>query len=217
MGTSANSSDLADDGPDTRRLTAVVYVDVVGYSRLIGIDDLGTIGRLRSVRQTVIDPAVLQNGGRVVQTGGDSLLMTFDSIAGAVRCAIKVQMDLRESGQSDRADRRIQLRIGVNIGDVIVEGTDLHGDSVNVAVRLQEVCPASGICVSRAVYEHVAGRFHLEFQPMGVLALKNIARPVEAYVLRLSTADHAQGRPAVAAIVAARPDRPSLAGCRSPI
>jgi len=178
------SSDLIGLAPGGRKLIAVVYADMVGYSRLIGLDDIGTLERLRSLRSDLIDPAVSEHGGRVVQTGGDSLLVVFDSIDGAVRCAMKIQAHVPEFDGDQPADRAIRFRIGINIGDVIADGTDLHGDGVNVAARLQAACPAGGICVSRAVRDHVHGRLDLAFEPLGALALKNIARPVEAFVLR---------------------------------
>ena len=168
-----------------RKLIAVVYADMVGYSRLIGLDDVGTLERLRALRSGLIDPALAEHGGRIVQTGGDLLLIVFDSIDGAVRCAVKLQqqMALHDAGQP--ADRAIRFRMGINIGDAIADGTDLHGDAVNVAVRLQAECPPGGICVSRAVRDHVHDRLGLAFEALGTLNLKNIARPVEAFVLRL--------------------------------
>jgi TolB-like protein/class 3 adenylate cyclase len=177
--------DLAGRAAGGRRLIAVVYADMVGYSRLIGLDDAGTLRRLRMLRRALIDPAIRELGGRVVQTGGDSLLMAFDSIDGAVRCAVRVQQQVPVYDGDQPADRRIRFRIGINIGDVIPDGTDLHGDGVNVAARLQAGCPPGGICVSRSVRDHVHGRLDLAFKPIGPLTLKNIARPVEAFVSRL--------------------------------
>jgi TolB-like protein/class 3 adenylate cyclase/rhodanese-related sulfurtransferase len=168
-----------------RKLIAVVYADMVGYSRLIGLDDAGTLSRLRTLRSKLIDPAIHEYGGRVVQTGGDSLLVAFDSIDGAVRCAVHVQQQVPAYDGNQPPDRRIRFRVGINIGDVIPEGTNLHGDGVNIAARLEAACPVGGICVSRSVRDHVHGRLDLVFEPIGELALKNIARPVEAFVLRL--------------------------------
>jgi hypothetical protein len=123
----------------------------------------------------LIDPAIREHGGRVVQTAGDSLLVVFDSIDGAVRCAVKVQQHVPVYDGDQPSDRRIRFRIGINIGDVIAHGTDLHGDGVNVAARLEAECPPGGICVSRAVRDHVHGRLDLAFEWMGPLTLKNIA------------------------------------------
>ena len=143
---------------------------MVGYSRLIGLDDAGTLERLRALRREVIDPAIEEHGGRIVQTGGDSLLIVFDSIDGAVRCAVKVQQQVPIHDGDQPPDRAIRFRIGINIGDAIADGTDLHGDAVNVAARLQAECPPGGICVSRSVRDHVRGRLDL--------ASRNLARSI---------------------------------------
>jgi adenylate cyclase len=132
----------------------------------------------------IIDPAIEKHGGRIVQTGGDSLLIVFDSIDGAVRCAVKVQQQISIHDRDEPPDRAIRFRVGINIGDAIADGTDLHGDAVNVAARLQSACPPGSICVSRSVRDHVHGRLDLAFEELGLLTLKNIARPVEAFVLR---------------------------------
>jgi TolB-like protein/Flp pilus assembly protein TadD len=179
------ASDAMGGLADPRRLIAVVYADMVGYSRLIGLDDLETLERLRRLRGNLIDPAIDGHGGRIVQTGGDSLLMVFNSIDGAVRFAVKVQQDVPAHDGDQPPDRAIRFRVGINIGDAIADGTDLHGDAVNVAVRLQAECPPGGICVSRAVRDHVHDRLDLAFEELGQLTLKNIARPVEAFVLKL--------------------------------
>ncbi|MBV8578008.1 MAG: hypothetical protein JOZ58_23630 [Acetobacteraceae bacterium] len=169
-----------------RRLIAVVYADMVGYSRLIGLDDLETLERLRHIRYEVIDPALDRYGGKVVQTGGDSLLMVFGSIDGAVRFAVSVQQSIPLLDGDQPPDRAIRFRIGINIGDAIADGTDLHGEAVNVAVRLEAQCTPGDICVSRAVRDHVHGRLDLAFEALGSLNLKNIARPVEAFALKLA-------------------------------
>jgi adenylate cyclase len=174
--------------PDRRKLVAVLYADMVGYSRLIGLDDAGTLQRLRALRRDLIDPAIEEQGGKIVQTGGDSLLIVFDSIDGAVRCAVNVQQQVPVLDGDQPPDRVIRFRIGINLGDAIADGTDLHGDAVNVVARLQAESPSGGICVSRSVRDHVHGRLGLEFDGLGALELKNIARPVEAYLIRLNTA-----------------------------
>jgi TolB-like protein/class 3 adenylate cyclase/Tfp pilus assembly protein PilF len=163
---------------------AVAYADMVGYSRLIELDDAGTLQRLRTLRREVIDPAITEHGGRVVQTGGDSLLIVFDSIDGAVRCAVTVQQQVPILDAAQPSDRIMRFRIGINLGDAIADGTDLHGDAVNVAARLQAECPPGGICVSRSVRDHVHGRLDLTFEELGALSLKNIARPVEAFAVK---------------------------------
>ena len=170
---------------DRRKLIAVVHADMVGYSRLIGLDDVGTLERLRTLRSTLIDPAIAEHGGRIANTGGDSLLIVFDSIDGAVRCALKVQQQVPAHDRDQPPDRAVRFRIGVNIGDVIPDGADIHGDTVNVAARLQAECPPGGVCITRAVRDHVQDRLDLSFEELGALNLKNITRPVEAFVVRL--------------------------------
>jgi adenylate cyclase len=189
------SPDLAGKAAGGRRLIAVVYADMVGYSRLISLDDAGTLRRLRTLRRALIDPTIREYGGKVVQTGGDSLLVAFDSIDGAVRCAVKVQQQVPVYGSDQLPDRLIRFRIGIEIGDAIAHATDLHGDAVNIAARLQTQCPAGGICVSRAVRDYVHGRLNLAFEAIGPLSLKNIDRPIEAYVLRLDPASDKLSRP----------------------
>ena len=195
MSATGGNLDLAGKAAGGRKLIAVVYADMVGYSRLIGLDDAGTLRRLRTLRRALIDPAIREHGGRVVQTGGDSLLVAFDSIDGAVRCAVTVQQQVPIYDGDQSPDRRIRFRIGINIGDVIPHGTDLHGDGVNIAARLEAQCPVGGICVSRTVRDHIHGRLNLPFEAVGPLKLKNIARPVEAFVLRLDPASDKLPRP----------------------
>jgi adenylate cyclase len=150
--------------PDRRKLIAVVYADMVGYSRLIGLDDAGTLARLRSLRANLIDPTIEEHGGRIVQTGGDSLLIVFDSIDGAVRCAVTVQQRVPVLDGDHPPDRAMRFRVGIDIGDAIADGTDLHGDAVNVVARLQGECPPGGVCVSRSVRDHVHRRLNLAFE-----------------------------------------------------
>jgi adenylate cyclase len=178
---------------DRRKLIVVVYADMVGYSRLIGLDDQGTLQRLRALRANLIDRAIEEHDGRIVQTGGDSLLLVFDSIDGAVRCAIKVQQQVPIQDRDQPPDRTIRFRIGINLGDAIADGTDLHGDAVNIAVRLQAECPPGGICVTRPVRDHVRGRIDLAFEELGSLSLKNIAHPVEAFLISQEPAAPAPG------------------------
>ena len=179
-----STPDSTERPPDRRKLVAVLYADMVGYSRLIGLDDAGTLQRLRGLRKEVIDPAIREHRGHIVQTGGDFLLIVFDSIDGAVRCAVRVQQQVPILDHEQPSDRAIRFRIGINIGDAIPDGTDLHGDAVNVAARLQAECPPGAICVSRSVRDHVHGRLDLVFEELGSLNLKNIARPVEVFLLK---------------------------------
>lgn len=176
-------SDYRGRGPDGRKLVAVVHADMVGYSRLIGLDDTGTLARLRALRATLFDPIIARFGGRVVQTAGDSLLMLFDSVTDAVSCAVVLQQAVPDHDPAHSAGRAIIFRMGVDLGDVIADEADFHGNGLIIAARLQAVCPPGHVCVSRTVRDHVAGRLDLVFDPMGELSLKNVARPVEAFVV----------------------------------
>jgi adenylate cyclase len=186
MASESDASDLTGQPSDRRKLIVVVHADVVGYSRLIGRDDTGTLNRMRRLRREVIDPAIAAFGGRIVNTGGDALLMVFDSVDGAVRSALRVQEQVPVVEGGVPSDRAIRFRIGINVGDVIPDGTDVHGDVVNVAARLQAECSPGGICVSRAVRDHMQGRLDRTFEALGSLNLKNIARPVEAFMLSVA-------------------------------
>jgi adenylate cyclase len=198
--------------PARRKLIAVLYADMIGYSRLISLDDAGTLERLRALRRNLIDPAIKEHGGRIVQTGGDSLLVVFDSIDGAVRCAVKVQQQVPVHDADELTDRAIRFRVGINIGDAIADGTDLHGEAVNVAARLQAECPPGGICVTRSVRDHVHGRLELAFEALGTLTLKNISRPVEAFVIRHKWDGSASDKEIEGEVSTKWPDgRPSLA------
>ena len=148
----------------------MLYADMVGYSRLIGLEDVGTLQRLRALRRNLIDPAIDEHGGRLVNTGGDSLLIVFDSAEGAMRCAIKVQQQVPIYDGDQPADRAIHFRVGIHVGDAIADGTDVHGDVVNVAARLQAECPPGGVCVSRAVRDHVRDRLYHAFEELGALS-----------------------------------------------
>jgi adenylate cyclase len=169
-----------------RKLIAVVYADMAGYSRLIGLDDAGTFERLRALHRDLIDPALVRHGGTLVSTGGDSLLITFDSIVPAMRFAVDVQRGVPDFDGDYAPDRTIRFRMGVNVGDVIPDGANLHGEGVNVAARLQAVCPPGAICVSRIVRDHVDNRLGLDFKELGAIGLKGIARPTEAFLLELA-------------------------------
>ena len=212
---SISRPDLIGMQPDQRKLVAVVYADMVGYSRLIGLDDVGTLERLRRLRRELIDPAIAEHGGRIVQTGGDSLLIVFDSIEGAVRCTMKVQQQVPILDGDQPSDRAIRFRVGINIGDAIEDGTDLHGDAVNVAARIQAECPQGGICATRAVRDHVQDRLGLAFEELGPVKLKNIARPVEAFVVRPARSVVASAteppRPNDKRLISASGEQPSIA------
>jgi len=164
-----------------RRLAAILAADVAGYSRLIGADEEGTLRRLKSVRAEVIEPAIAVHRGRLVKTTGDGFLVEFGSVVDALRCAVEIQREIADRYGDDPADRRIELRIGIHQGDIVVEDGDIFGDGVNVAARLEALADPGGICVSARVQEDAAGRLDLTFADMGEQNLKNIARPIRAY------------------------------------
>jgi class 3 adenylate cyclase len=161
-----------------RRLAAILAADVAGYSRLIEADEEGTLRRLKTLRSEVIDPKIAGNRGRIVKTTGDGLLVEFASVVDALRCAAEMQSALAEGNAALPPDRRIEYRIGINVGDIVVEDGDIFGDGVNVAARLEGLAEPGGICVSARVQEDAAGRLDLGFEDIGEQALKNIARPV---------------------------------------
>jgi TolB-like protein/class 3 adenylate cyclase/Flp pilus assembly protein TadD len=181
---------------ELRRLAAIVAADVVGYSRLMGRDESGTLAALKAVRRELIDPKIAEHGGRLVKTTGDGLLIEFASVVDAVHCTIELQGAMAERNDAEPEDRRLVLRIGVNEGDIIIDGDDIFGDGVNVAARLQEVAPPGGVCLSSRVYDHVQDRLGGRFEDGGERALKNIARPVRVYLWTPRPAD---------GVVAARP------------
>jgi adenylate cyclase len=151
----------------TRRLAAIVAADVTGYSRLIGTDEEGTLNRLRSIRAEVIDPKITEHRGRIVKTTGDGLLVEFSSVVDALRCATEWQNGMRKRDIGASHDTRIDFRIGVHQGDIVVEDGDIFGDGVNVAARLEGLAEPGGICVSARVQEDVAGRLDLAFDDIG--------------------------------------------------
>jgi TolB-like protein/class 3 adenylate cyclase len=167
-----------------RRLAAILAADVAGYSRLIGADEGGTLERLRALRRELLDPKIAEHKGRLVKTTGDGFLVEFGSVVDALRCAVEVQREMTGRNAGVPTDNRIELRIGVNVGDVVVEDGDIFGDGVNVAARLEGLAEPGGICVSVRVQEDAAGRLDLAFEDIGEQRLKNIARPVRVYRVR---------------------------------
>ena len=172
-----------------RRLSAIVAADVAGYSRLMGLDEVGTARTLREHRK-VTDALVAKHGGRIVKTTGDGVLLEFPSVVDAVECAVAVQAVMAERNQGVPEDRRMLLRIGINLGDILIEGADILGDGVNVAARLEGIAEPGGICVSSSAYEQVRGKVPVDFTDLGEQALKNIARPIRTYAVGLSANAH---------------------------
>src|ERR1051326_740108 len=174
-----------------RRLAALLAADVAGYSRLIGEDEAGTLGRLKAVRARVIDPAIAEHRGRIVKTTGDGILVEFGSVVDALRCATEVQSAIAERNAAAQPESVIEFRIGINVGDIVVEDGDIFGDGVNVAARLESLAEPGGICVSSRVQEDAAGKLDLAFEDIGEQALKNIARPIRVYRIRIPVAETA--------------------------
>ena len=196
----------------TRRLAAILAADVAGYSRLIGADEEGTLNQLRSIRTDVIDPKISEHRGRVVKTTGDGLLVEFVSVVDALRCAAEIQNATAKGNAEIAAEKRIDFRIGINVGDVVVEEGDIFGDGVNIAARLEGLAEPGGICVSARVQEDVAGKLDLAFEDLGEQTLKNIARPVRVYRVRPATVGKTQSAsPVEIALTLALPDKPSIA------
>jgi TolB-like protein/class 3 adenylate cyclase len=168
----------------TRRLAAILAADVAGYSRLMGADEEGTLERLKALRRELVDPKIAEHHGRIVKTTGDGLLVEFASVVDAVRCAVAVQQAMPERNTGVAADDRIELRIGINLGDVIVEGDDLYGDGVNIAARIEALAHAGGVFVSNTVHDQVRDRLPFAFEDLGEQQVKNIARPVRVFRVR---------------------------------
>jgi TolB-like protein/class 3 adenylate cyclase/Tfp pilus assembly protein PilF len=180
----------------TRRLAAILAADVVGYSRLIGSDEQGTLARLKMIRAELIDPSIAAHGGRIVKTTGDGLLAEFGSSVDALRCALETQAGLRERNAGLAPNSRIELRLGIHQGDIVVEEGDIFGDGVNIAARLEGLADPGGICVSARVQEDAAGKLDVAFRDLGEQQLKNIARPVRTYAVGAERHFSASGKPA---------------------
>ena len=170
-----------DSSTVVRRLAAIVIADVVGYTRLMERDDTGTYARVRLIRDEVVDPAILSHGGRIVKTAGDGLVAEFTSALAALRASIQIQRQMQTRNVTAKADERIDYRIGVNLGDIMVEGGDIAGDGVNVASRLEALAEPGGICVSAGVREQVHGQLDVEFVDGGEQTVKNIVRPIRVF------------------------------------
>src|ERR1700737_4448720 len=167
-----------------RRLAAIPAADVAGCSRLMGADEEGTLERLKTLRRELLDPKIAEHRGRVVKTTGDGMLVEFASVVDAVRCAVAVQQAMPERNTGVAAESRIELRIGINLGDVIVEGDDLYGDGVNIAARIEALADAGGVLVSNTVHDQVRDRLPFTFEDLGEQQVKNITRPVGVYRVR---------------------------------
>jgi adenylate cyclase len=193
-----------------RRLAAILAADVTGYSRLVGTDEEGTLAALKALRKSLIDPKITEYRGRIVKNTGDGALVEFASAVDAVRCALETQRAMAERNCSISDERRIQFRIGINLGDIVIEEGDIFGDGVNIAVRLESIAAPGGVCISEDVYRQVRGKIDAAFEDIGEQKLKNIVQPVRVYQMRIvgisaaaSTGEPSRNLPL--------PDKPSIA------
>ena len=177
-----------------RRLAAILAADVVGYSRLMDADEEGVLVRLKAHRDEITNPAIANHKGRIVKLIGDGMLAEFASVVDAVRCAVAIQEAMREHSADLPEDQRIQLRIGINLGDVIIDGEDIYGDGVNIAARLEGLAEVGGICISGTVFDHVRNKVGLEFEDLGERQVKNIPEPLRVY--RVAMGKAGESRPA---------------------
>jgi adenylate cyclase len=173
------------EGSVERRLAAILAADVVGYSRLMSLDEEGTLAALRTIRRELIEPKIAQHRGRLVKTTGDGALVEFASAVDATRCAIEIQGAMAERGVTIPAERRVELRIGINVGDIVIEDGDIFGDGVNIAARIESIAQPGGVSISEDVWRQVQGKVVADFVDTGEQSLKNIPRPVQVYRLRL--------------------------------
>ncbi len=168
-----------------RRLAAILAADVVGYSRLMGANEEGTLAELKRHRRELVDPKISEHRGRIVKTTGDGMLVEFVSVVDAVRCAVDIQREMTGRNAEVPPDRRIEFRIGLNVGDIIIDDKDIYGDGVNIAARLEALAEPGGICVSRVVRDQVRDKLDFSFEDMGEQQVKNIARPVRTHRVML--------------------------------
>jgi TolB-like protein/class 3 adenylate cyclase len=194
-----------------RRLAAVLAADVAGYSRLMGANEEGTLARLKAVRKHLVDPTIAKHRGRIVKTTGDGMLVEFASAVDAVRGAVEVQHGMAEQNASTPQDERIEFRIGIHVGDIIIDDNDIFGDGVNVAARLEGIAQPGGICISDDAQRQVRGKVDIAFDDIGPQALKNIAEPMRAWRARIDGAGPPATPPTELAQPLALPDKPSIA------
>src|SRR5262252_8064546 len=194
-----------------RRLAAIFAGDIAGYSRLMGTDEEGTLRRLKMHRKELVDPKIAEHRGRIVKTTGDGILVEFVSVVDAVRCAVDIQRGMIERNTNVPTEKRIEFRIGINVGDIIIDGDDIYGDGVNVAARLEALADPGGIMVSRVVHDQVQDKLGFEFDDMGEQAVKNIARPVGVHRVHLTEQLPRAISPAAGKIQRATSERPSIA------
>ncbi len=197
-----------------RRLAAVLAADVAGYSRLMGADEEGTLAWLKAVRKVLVDPAIASHRGRIVKTTGDGMLVEFASAVDAVRSSVEVQRGMAEQNAALQQDHRIKFRIGIHVGDIIIDENDIFGDGVNIAARLEGIAEPGGICISDDAQRQVRGKVDIAFEDMGSQTLKNIAEPMRVWRVQLDRQGIAAAQQVSSAsqvLVLALPDKPSIA------
>jgi len=177
-----------------RRLAAILAADVAGYSRLMGVDEERTLAALTAHRRELIDPKITEHRGRIVKTTGDGVLVEFASAVDAVRCAMEIQRVMAERNAAIAEDRRIEFRMGINVGDIIIDEGDIYGDGVNIAARLEGIAQAGGICISRQVFDQIEGKLQLAYREMGPQNLKNITKPIEVFSIEVDETGRAPGQ-----------------------
>jgi TolB-like protein/class 3 adenylate cyclase len=193
-----------------RKLAAILVADIAGYSRLVGLDEEGTLARRRALRRELIDPTIAEHRGRIFKTTGDGVLVEFASVVDAVRCAVAMQRATAAREAAFIQDRRIKFRVGINLADIVVEGDDILGDGVNIAARLEAIAPPGGICLSGAAFDQVEGKIDATFTDLGNRHLKNIARPVHVFAIDLLDNPKPQEPPATAIQLTSAPPRLSI-------
>ena len=199
--------------PVERRLAAVLAADVAGYSRLMGRDEERTLANLKSFRKTLVDPAIAAHRGRIVKTTGDGMLVEFASAVDAARCAVEVQRSVATQNADVPQDLRIEFRIGIHVGDIIIDDNDIFGDGVNIAARLEGIAVPGGVCISDDAHRQIRGKIDIGFDDIGEQTLKNIAEPMRAWRIRLAGVDASAIRPGSTPIRVqdlALPDKPSI-------
>ena len=193
-----------------RRLAAVLAADVAGYSRLMGTDEEGTLAQLKVLRKTLVDPKIAEHRGRIVKTTGDGLLVEFASVVDAARCAAEVQRDMAAQNSGVPQDTRIEFRIGIHVGDIIIDENDIFGDGVNIAARLEGIAEPGGVCLSDDAHRQIRGKVEIAFEDIGLKTLKNSAEPLRVWQTRNTAATETTGLSAPRQSTA-RSDKPSIA------
>jgi len=196
-----------------RRLAAVLAADIAGYSRLMGADEEGTLAQLKACRKSLFDPKIAEHRGRIVKTTGDGMLVEFASAVDAARCAVEVQRRMSEQNADVPQGKRIEFRIGIHVGDIIIDDNDIFGDGVNIAARLEGSAEPGGVCISDDAHRQIRGKVDVAYDDMGMQSLKNIVEPMRAWRIRADGTPATELRPSSVqpAEVLALPDKPSIA------